>query len=87
MALKHTGTGKYHNFIIVLNDVKQCAFFLNHDREPLTAFLVVVDNIESALSGYFKKEVLGHEDMYKCEKCKQKVGTLREKNWKYKLKF
>ena len=32
------------------------------------------DNIDSALGGYFKRENLGQgENMYKCEKCKQKV--------------
>ena len=33
------------------------------------------DNIDSALGGYFKRENLGQgENMYKCEKCKQKVN-------------
>ena len=31
------------------------------------------DNIDSALQGYFKREVLSQADMYKCEKCKDKV--------------
>merc|ERR1719187_1285764 len=37
------------------------------------------DNIESALNGYFKKESLGQgENMYKCEKCKQKVPAWKQ---------
>lgn len=31
------------------------------------------DNIESALQGYFRRETLSQENMYKCEKCKQTV--------------
>ena len=35
---------------------------------------VCLDNIETALSGYFKRESLGQgENMYKCERCRQKV--------------
>jgi len=37
------------------------------------------DNIDSALSGYFKRENLGQgENMYKCEKCKQKVPATKQ---------
>jgi len=37
------------------------------------------DNIESALGGYFKRENLGQgENMYKCEKCKQKVPATKQ---------
>ena len=33
------------------------------------------DNIETALSGYFRRETLGQgENMYKCDKCGEKVG-------------
>jgi len=35
------------------------------------------DNIDSALSGYFKKEMLSQEDAYKCEKCQQKVPAYK----------
>ena len=38
---------------------------------------LIPDNVDSALSGYFKKEVLSQEDMYKCEKCKQKVPAYK----------
>ncbi len=31
------------------------------------------DNIDSALQGYFRRETLSQENMYKCEKCKQTV--------------
>ena len=38
-----------------------------------------LDNIESALNGYFKKESLGQgENMYKCEKCNQKVPAWKQ---------
>jgi len=37
------------------------------------------DNIDSALGGYFKRENLGQgENMYKCEKCKQKVPATKQ---------
>jgi len=37
------------------------------------------DNIDSALAGYFKRENLGQgENMYKCEKCKQKVPATKQ---------
>jgi len=37
------------------------------------------DNIETALGGYFKRENLGQgENMYKCEKCKQKVPATKQ---------
>jgi len=37
------------------------------------------DNIDSALGGYFKRENLGQgENMYKCEKCRQKVPATKQ---------
>ena len=37
------------------------------------------DNIDSALQGYFRRENLGQgENMYKCEKCKQKVPATKQ---------
>merc|ERR1719509_416666 len=37
------------------------------------------NNIDEALNGYFKKEMLGQgENMYKCEKCKQKVPAWKQ---------
>eukprot|EP00092_Neocalanus_flemingeri_P004825 GFUD01005193.1.p1 GENE.GFUD01005193.1~~GFUD01005193.1.p1 ORF type:complete len:1167 (+),score=221.51 GFUD01005193.1:109-3609(+) len=37
------------------------------------------DNIDTALGGYFKRENLGQgENMYKCEKCKQKVPATKQ---------
>jgi len=37
------------------------------------------DNIEAALGGYFRRESLGQgENMYKCEKCKQKVPATKQ---------
>jgi len=37
------------------------------------------DNIDAALGGYFKRENLGQgENMYKCEKCKQKVPATKQ---------
>merc|ERR1719318_1391780 len=37
------------------------------------------DNIDTALAGYFKRESLGQgENMYRCEKCKQKVPATKQ---------
>ena len=37
------------------------------------------DNIDSALQGYFRRENLGQgENMYKCEKCQQKVPATKQ---------
>ena len=37
------------------------------------------DDIEAALSGYFRRENLGQgETMYKCEKCLQKVPATKQ---------
>ena len=37
------------------------------------------DNIEAALGDYFRRESLGQGDnMYKCEKCKQKVPATKQ---------
>jgi len=37
------------------------------------------DNIDSALAGYFRRENLGQgENMYRCEKCKQKVPATKQ---------
>ena len=37
------------------------------------------DNIETALAGYFRRENLGQgENMYKCEKCHQKVPATKQ---------
>jgi len=35
------------------------------------------DNIGTAMSGYFKKEILRDDTAYKCEKCKQKVSACK----------
>merc|ERR1719318_1183019 len=37
------------------------------------------DNIDTALAGYFRRESLGQgENMYRCEKCKQKVPATKQ---------
>ena len=42
-------------------------------------FIFTADNIDTALGGYFKRESLGQgENMYKCEKCKQKVPATKQ---------
>lgn len=42
-------------------------------------FIRQVDHIDTALAGYFRRENLGQgEDMYKCEKCHQKVPATKQ---------
>jgi hypothetical protein len=49
-------------------------FLISYLRLVISYLLLVLDNIDTALGGYFRKEILGQEDMYKCENCKQKEG-------------
>ena len=42
-------------------------------------FIRQADHIDTALAGYFRRENLGQgENMYKCEKCHQKVPATKQ---------
>ena len=51
---------------------------INHDNDHFNLFRQA-DHIDTALAGYFRRENLGQgENMYKCEKCHQKVPATKQ---------